>query len=121
MSMNFCNDSRQNMEEVQCNQQNYTITEEEITEIIMQLTKNKATGEDNIPAEFIHNLGPRGIQLTVKLMNRTYNTGKIPTDFLQNIFVPIPKKPKAQDCSDFRTISLISHASKILLHLIKEE
>jgi len=58
------------------------------------------------------------IQLITKLMNKIYNTGVIPDDFLQNIFITIPKTNNAQDCSDYRTISLISHVSKILLHLI---
>ena len=51
-------------------------------------------------------------------MNKIYNTGIIPDDFLQNIFITIPKVNRAQDCSDYRTISLISHTSKILLQLI---
>ena len=68
----------------------------------------------------IQALGPNGIQLITKLMNKIYNTGVIPDDFLQNIFITIPKTSNAQDCSDFRTISLISHVSKILLHLMPE-
>src|SRR2546425_2316272 len=44
----------------------------------------------------------------------------IPLEFCKSIFIPLPKIAKAQDCSDFRTITLISHASKILLKLIKK-
>jgi len=53
-----------------------------------------------------------------RLMDKIYNTGSIPDDFLQNIFITLTKVNMAQDCSDFSTISLISHTSKILLHLI---
>src|SRR5437867_10730218 len=54
-----------------------------------------------------------------RLINKIYQSGSIPEDFRKSIFVPIPKVSKAQECCDFRTIALISHASKILLHLIK--
>src|SRR3989442_13533925 len=54
-----------------------------------------------------------------KLINKIYKSGYIPEDSRESIFVPIPKVSNAQECGDFRTIALISHASKILLHLIK--
>jgi hypothetical protein len=47
-----------------------------------------------------------------------YNTGIWPEDFTKSVLIPIPKKANAVDCSDYRTISLISHASKILLKII---
>ena len=50
-------------------------------------------------------------------INKIYKSGYIPEDFRESIFVP--KVSKAQECGDFRTIALISHASKILLQLIK--
>ena len=94
------------------------ISEMEVKSVIQKLTRNKATGADNIPAEFIQTLGEKGIQAITRLMNRIYNTGIIPDDFLQTIFITVPKVQQAQECADFRTISLISHTSKILLHLI---
>src|SRR3989442_13073625 len=54
-----------------------------------------------------------------RLINKIYKSGYIPEDFRESIFVSIPKVSKAQECGGFRTIELISHASKILLHLIK--
>ena len=57
--------------------------------------------------------------MMTRLINKIYQSGFISEDFRENIFVPIPKVSKAQECSDFRTIALISHASKILLHVIK--
>ena len=53
------------------------------------------------------------------LMNKTYRSGYIPKDFRKSIIVPVPKVSRTQECSDFRTTALISHASKVLLHLIK--
>src|SRR4051812_28263294 len=53
------------------------------------------------------------------LINKIYNSGYIPVDFRKSIFIPVPIVSRAQECNDFRTIALISHASKILLHLMK--
>ena len=64
-----------------------TISEMEIRTIITKLTRNKATGADNIPAEFLQSLGEKGIQTMTRLMNKIYNTGNLPDDFLQNIFI----------------------------------
>src|SRR2546425_2139896 len=63
-------------------------------------------------------MGERGLQIT-RLINKIYQSGHIPEDLRESIFVPIPKVSKAPECSDFRTIALISHATKVLLHLIK--
>ena len=98
----------------------YSISVEEIKEIIKDLPKEKAYGDDHIPAELLQCLGEEGIEIVSKLINKIYNSGCIPLDFCKSIFIPLPKIAKAQDCSDFRTITLISHASKILLKLIKK-
>ena len=47
-----------------------------------------------------------------------YKEGKWPSDFTQVVMVPIPKKTKAVECEDHRTISLISHASKVMLKIL---
>ena len=54
----------------------------------------------------------------MELWQAIYNTGLWPKDFLISIIVPIQKKPNAQKCEDHRTISLIAHASKILLKVL---
>jgi hypothetical protein len=70
----------------------FSISQEEIETVIRELPKGKA----NI-----------------------YKSGYIPEDFRNSVFVPIAKINRAQECGDFRTIALISHASKVLLHLLK--
>ena len=112
------NDTRDMCNDEQVTQEICVISEMEVAAIIQKLTRNKATGADNIPAEFIQTLGEKGTQAITRLMNKIYNTGIIPDDFLQTIFITVPKVQQAQECADFRTISLISHTSKILLHLI---
>src|SRR2546425_12631527 len=97
----------------------YIICSEEIEAVIKDLRKGKACGSDNVSAELLQCMGEKGIQIMTTLINKTYKSGYIPKDFRESIFVPIPKVSKVQECGDFRTIALISHASKILLHLIK--
>uniref|UniRef100_A0A8D9FJ87 Craniofacial development protein 2 n=1 Tax=Cacopsylla melanoneura TaxID=428564 RepID=A0A8D9FJ87_9HEMI len=95
-------------------------TTEDIGKIIKELKNNKSVGPDEIPAEFLKLLNEEGIQHITEIINTIYKNGIIPNDFAESTFIPIPKVNKAQNCSDFRTISLISHTSKILLILIKQ-
>src|SRR5437867_11902932 len=97
----------------------YTICGGEIEAVIRDLPKGKACSSDNISAELLQCMGEKGIQIMTRLINKIYKSGCIREDFRESKFVPIPKVSKAQECGDFRTIALISHASKILLHLIK--
>src|SRR5437867_13422090 len=64
-------------------------------------------------------MGEKGIEIMTNLINKIFRSGYIPQDFRNSIFVPFPKVSRAQEYNDFRTIALISHASKVLLHLIK--
>ena len=96
----------------------YSISSEEIAAVIKELPKGKACSYDNIP-ELLQEMGENGIAIMTSLINKIYQSGYIPEDFRRSIFVPVPKIYRAQECNDFRTISLISHASKVLLHLIK--
>ena len=54
----------------------------------------------------------------VQLFKETYNTGVWPEDFLQTVMVPLKKKPNAMTCEDNRTISLLTHASKVVLRVL---
>src|SRR3989442_5528669 len=96
-----------------------TISSEDIEAVIRDLPKGKASGSDNISAELLQGMGEKGMQIMTSLINKIYQSGSIPEDFRKSIVVPIPKVSKAQECSEFRTIALISHASKVLLHVIK--
>ena len=92
-----------------------------ITEIewaIKNLKKEKSPGIDNITAEMIQASGEAGIKVYYEMCKKIWNTGKWPTDWKRAVFIPIPKKVDTQDCSNYHTISLISHASKILLKII---
>ena len=73
---------------------------------------------DSIPAELLKALGFAGKRELFEICHETYISGEWPEDFLQFIIIPIKKKSGAQDCVDFRTISLVSHASKIVLKIL---
>ena len=63
-------------------------------------------------------LGSAGKRELFEICNEIYIRGEWPEDFLESIIIPIEKKSGAQECADFRTISLVSHASKIVLKIL---
>ena len=63
-------------------------------------------------------LNNESIRILTKLCNQIYRSGMFPEDLKRSVFVTIPKKPKATDCSDFRTISLMSHATKMIMTIL---
>jgi hypothetical protein len=82
------------------------------------MKRGKATGVDNIPIEFLKNLKEDNLTIFSNLINDIYQQGELPEDFKKSIMIPIPKKQNSQECSNFRTLSIISHASKVLLAII---
>ena len=75
----------------------------------------KATGPDELPAEALKALDEHNIEIITSLCNIIYNSGMIPTEMKHSVFITQPKKPKAMICTEFRTISLMSHVTKLLL------
>lgn len=90
----------------------------EVEQAIKMLKKNKSPGHDQIYAEMIMAGGEEAIDVYHLLINRIWTTEKWPLDWKTSIYVPIPKKGDLKTCSNYRTIALISHASKILLNII---
>src|SRR5437867_1065132 len=91
---------------------------DEIEAVIKDLSKGKSYGIDSVAAKLLQCMGATGREIITNLMNKIYKSGYISEDFRESIFVSIPKVGKAQECSDFRAISLISCVSKVSLHLI---
>ena len=104
--------------EVAGDQRGPEILDSELMQAIQDMESGKAEGEDGIPAEILKALDPETIKYLLHLCASIYTEGVWPQDFLVSIIVPLLKKPNAQRCEDHRTISLISHASKILLRVI---
>ena len=80
----------------------------------------KATGIDEITTEGLKALDEENVDALTRFCNSIYNSGHIPTDMEQSIFIPLPKKPKAQNCTEYRTISLMSHVTKLVLKVIQQ-
>src|SRR6478609_56263 len=93
------------------------ILDSEVTNAIEALKVGKAIGSDGMPAEFWKVLGEKGTKELVELCKEMYVKGIWPSDFTKVVMIPLQKKINAVDCSDHRTISLISHALKILLNI----
>src|SRR6476469_1384882 len=91
------------------------ILDSEVTHAIKALRVGKALGPDGIPAEFWKVLRAKGTKELVELCKEMYVKGIWPSDFTRVVMIPLQNKINAVECSDHRTISLISHASKILL------
>src|SRR6476619_1370050 len=81
------------------------------------MKNGKAVGVDDLPAEFLKLLDEGTMRKLVELCVQI-ETGIWPEDFTKSIVIAIPKKGNAVDCADFRTISLISHTSKIMLKIL---
>ncbi|XP_063598624.1 uncharacterized protein LOC134775096 [Penaeus indicus] len=91
---------------------------DEVKEAIKDLKNDKSPGADEITAELIKNGGPNIEAFYHKLCCKVWNDQKWPADWLKSVFVPIPKKGNTLQCTNNRTIALISHSSKILLKII---
>src|SRR5580698_3327746 len=90
----------------------------EIMEAVKEMKRNKAVGVDGIPGEFLKALGEKGMKELVQMCKKMYEEGVWPEGFTRVVMITIQKKSNAVECEDHRTISLISHASKILLKML---
>ncbi|CAF1302854.1 unnamed protein product [Adineta ricciae] len=95
-----------------------TIMKDEVRKAIKSMKTNKATGPDGISVEMIQCLDEIGVDMMTKLINQIYDTGNIPEDLTKSIFIALPKKSGATECELHRTISLMSHVTKILLKIL---
>ena len=82
------------------------------------LKKGKSAGVDNIPGELIQAGGQPLIAALTTICNKIWDSGEWPTQWTQSLVITLPKKGNLQLCSNYRTISLISHPSKIMLRVI---
>ncbi|XP_030851751.1 uncharacterized protein LOC115928566 [Strongylocentrotus purpuratus] len=90
----------------------------EVRAAVCQLKEKRAAGEDNITAEMLKNMGEAGIMALTELCQQIYEQGIWPDDWTRSQLITIKKTTKAIRCEDHRTISLVSHASKVLLKVL---
>ena len=78
---------------------------------------NKASGGDGIPAEFFQILKDDTVKALQSIWQQIWKTQQWPQDWKRSVFIPIPKKGNAKECSNDHTIALISHTSKVMLKI----
>ena len=80
---------------------------------------NKASGGDGIPVELFHILKDDAVKVLHLTCQQIGKTQQWPQDWKRSVFIPIAKKGNAKECSNYRTIALISHASKVMLKILQ--
>ena len=83
------------------------------------ITMNKASGDDGIPAELFQTLKDDAVKVLHSICQQVWKTQQWPQDCKRSIFIAIPKKGNAKECSNYHIIALISHASKVMLKIIQ--
>ena len=82
-------------------------------------TMSKASGDDRIPAELFKILKDDAVKMLDSLCQQIWKTQQWPQDWKRSVFIPVAKKGNAKECSNYCTIVLISHASKIMLKILQ--
>ena len=80
---------------------------------------NKASGGDEIPVELFQTLKDAAAKMLNSICQQIWKTQQWLQDWKKSVFIPIPKKGNAKECSNYCTIALISHASKIMLKILQ--
>ena len=91
------------------------ILECEVKWALRSIATNKASGGDEISAELFQILKDDAVKVLHSTHQQIWKTQQWPQDWKRSVFIPIPKKGNAKECSNYRTIALISHASEVLL------
>ena len=95
------------------------ILECEVKWALESITTNKASGGDGIPVELFQILKDEAVKVLPSICQQVWKTQQWPQDWKRSVFIPIPKKGNAKECSNYRTIALISHASKVMLKILQ--
>ena len=80
---------------------------------------DKASGGDGIPVELFQILEDDAVKVLPSICQQIWKTQQWPQDWKRSVFIPIPKKGNAKECSDCHTIALILHTSKVMLKILQ--
>ena len=83
------------------------------------ITTNKASGGDGIPVELFQILKDGAVKVLHSICQHIWKTQQWPRDWKRSVFIPIPKKGNAKECSNYRIVVLISHTSKVMLKILQ--
>ena len=86
---------------------------------VKSATTNKASGGDRIPLELFQILKGDAVKVLHSICQQIGKTQQWPQNWKRSVFIPIPKKGNAKECSNYHTIALISHASKVMLKILQ--
>ena len=95
------------------------ILECEVKWALGSITMNKASGCDGIPVEIFQILKDDAVKVLHSICQQIWKTQQCPEDWKRSFFIPIPKQGNPKECSNYHTIALISHASKVMLKIIQ--
>ena len=94
------------------------ILECEVKGALGSITMNKASGGDGIPVELFQILKDDAVKALHSVRQQIWETQQWPQDWKRPVSIPIPKKGNAKEFSNYFTIALISHASKVMLNIL---
>ena len=95
------------------------ILECEVKWALGRFTTNKTSEGDGIPTELFKILTDDAIEVLHSIRQQIWKTQQWPQDWKRSVFIPIPKKGNAKECSNYCTIALISHTSKVMLKILQ--
>ena len=95
------------------------ILECEVRWALGSITMNKGSGGDGITVELFQILKDDAMKVLHSIRQQIWRTQQWPQDWKMSVFIPIPKKGNAKECSNYRTIAFISHASKVMLKILQ--
>ena len=95
------------------------ILECEVKWALGSIITNKASAGDGIPVELFQILKDDAVKVLHSICQQIWKTQQWPQDWKRSVFIPIPKKGNAKECSSYHTIALISHTSKVMLKILQ--
>ena len=96
------------------------ILESEVKWALGIITTNKASGGDGIPVELFQILKDDAVKVLHSICQQIWKTHQWPQDWKKSVFILVPKKGNAKECSNYHTIALISHTSKVMLKILQD-
>ena len=95
------------------------IQECEVKWALGNITTNKASGGDEIPVELFQIPKDDAVKVLHSICQQIWKTQQWPQDWKRSVFIPVPKKGNAKECSNYCSIALISHARKVMLKILQ--
>ena len=95
------------------------VLESKVKWALGSITMNKASGGEGIPVELFQMLKDDAVKVLHSICQQIWKTQQWPQDWKRSVFIPIPKKDNAKQCSNYHIIALPSHASKVMLKILQ--